>query len=238
MEAVPAREAHAGISLDGDADRVGLVDEKGNFVNQLLVYGLLIMYLLEKRNWRGSIVKSISTTSMANRLGQKFGVEVIETPVGFKYVGPEMQTHDAMIGGEESGGYAFRGHIPERDGSLAGLFLLEMLLAYEMPLSQIVQRLQEIAGPAYYDRVDGRFPPERREEIMSRFQGEHPAQIAGQTVDHVQTIDGYKYFLSDGSWLLVRASGTEPLVRFYTEATSREGAKEILEAGQKLAGLK
>lgn len=237
MHDVPASGADVGVAVDGDADRVGLVDEKGQFINQLLVYGLLIMYLLEKKGWRGPIVKSVSTTSMANRLGEKFGVRVIETPVGFKYIGPMMQENDAMIGGEESGGYAFRGHIPERDGSLAGLYLLDMVLDYGMPVSEIVEYLQKTAGPSYYERIDARFPEERREEIIGRFQGEHPAEIAGQKVDHVQTIDGFKYFLADGSWLLVRASGTEPLIRFYTEASSPEMAQRILKAGQEMAGL-
>ncbi|MGI8969008.1 MAG: phosphoglucomutase/phosphomannomutase family protein [Chloroflexota bacterium] len=237
MHDVPASGADVGVAVDGDADRVGLVDEKGQFINQLLVYGLLIMYLLEKKGWRGPIVKSVSTTSMANRLGEKFGVPVIETPVGFKYIGPKMQENDAMIGGEESGGYAFRGHIPERDGSLAGLYLLDMVLDYGMPVSEIVEYLQKTAGPSYYERIDARFPEERREEIIGRFQGEHPAEIAGQKVDHVQTIDGFKYFLADGSWLLVRASGTEPLIRFYTEASSPEMAQRILKAGQEMAGL-
>jgi len=237
MEAVPQRGAQAGIAVDGDADRVGLVDEKGQFINQLLVYGLLIMYLLEKKGWRGAIVKSISTTSMANRLGEKFGVPVIETPVGFKYIGPEMRANDAMIGGEESGGYAFRGHIPERDGVLAGLFLLEMLLAYDQPLSEIVRHLQDIAGPSYYDRIDVRFPEEKRAEVLGRFEGEHPKEIAGRAVERVQTLDGFKYFLADGSWLLVRASGTEPLIRFYTEATSPEEGRKILQAGEQMAGL-
>lgn len=237
MAAVPENRADVGIAVDGDADRVGLVDENGAFINQLLVYGLLIMYLLEKAGWRGPIVKSISTTSMANRLGAIFGVEVIETPVGFKYIGPEMRKRDAMIGGEESGGYAFRGHIPERDGVLAGLFLLDMRLAYDMPISKIVERLQEMAGPSYYDRYDVRFPPERRTEILRRFEGEHPKEVSGEAIDHIQTIDGYKYFLKDGSWLLVRASGTEPLIRFYTEATSPEKAKRILASGEAMAGL-
>lgn len=237
METVPRHEADAGIAVDGDADRVGLVDERGVFINQLQVYGLLIMYLLEKRGWRGPIVKSVSTTSMANRLGEKYGVPVIETPVGFKYIGPEMRASDAMIGGEESGGYAFRGHIPERDGVLAGLFLLDMMLAYNMPLSKIVARLQEVAGPSYYDRIDVRFPAEKRGPILERFEGEHPAIIAGHRVTHVQTIDGYKYFLDDGSWLLVRASGTEPLIRFYTEARSPEEAQKILQGGKEMAGL-
>jgi phosphomannomutase len=174
---------------------------------------------------------------MANRLGEKFGVEVIETPVGFKYIGPEFRAHDAIIGGEESGGYAFRGHIPERDGLLAGCYLLEMRLAYDAPMSEIVQHLQKMAGPSYYDRIDARFPEERREEILERFEQEHPNEIAGHRVDHVETLDGYKYYLDDGSWLLVRASGTEPLIRFYTEARSPEEGKQILAAGQEMAGL-
>jgi phosphomannomutase len=237
MECVPADGADVGLALDGDADRFGLVDENGTFINQLLVYGLLIMYLLEKKGWRGPIVKSVSTTSMANRLGETYGVPVIETPVGFKYIGPQMREHDAMIGGEESGGYAFRGHIPERDGCLAALYIMEMLQAYDMPMSQIVQRLQEQAGPSYYERIDERFPEEKREQVIARFAGEHPKELAGQKVDHVQTIDGYKYFLEDGSWLLVRASGTEPLIRLYTEATSPDMAKRILAAGKEMAGL-
>jgi phosphomannomutase len=237
MAAVPKEKASCGIAVDGDADRVGLVDENGVFINQLVVYGLLIMYLLEKKGLRGAIVKSVSTTSMANRLGEKFGVPVIETPVGFKYIGPAMRENDALIGGEESGGYAIRGHIPERDGTLAGLYLLEMLLAYDMPMSKIVQHLQDIAGPSYYDRLDIRFPEEKREEVIARFQGEHPAQIAGERVDHVQTLDGFKYFLKDGSWLLVRSSGTEPLIRLYTEATSPEMAQRVLGAGKQMAGL-
>jgi alpha-D-glucose phosphate-specific phosphoglucomutase len=237
MAAVPEQGADVGLALDGDADRFGLVDEKGNFINQLVVYGLLIMYLLEKKGWRGAIVKSVSTTSMANRLGGKFGVDVIETPVGFKYIGPAMREHDAMIGGEESGGYAFRGHIPERDGSLAAMYVMEMLQSYDMPMSQIVAHLQEMAGPSYYERIDIRFAEEKREQVIGRFAGEHPAEIAGQHVESVQTLDGYKYFLADGSWLLVRASGTEPLIRLYTEASSTEMAKKILNAGKEMAGL-
>ena len=237
LHAVPSYGADVGIAVDGDADRVGLVDEHGTFVNQLQVFGLLIMYLLEKKGWRGAIVKSVSTTSMADRLARLYGVEVIETPVGFKYIGPAMRQHDAIIGGEESGGNAFRGHIPERDGSLAGLYLLEMMLDYGEPLSQILAHLQEVAGPSYYDRIDVRFPAERRAEVLSRFEGEHPTDIAGLAVDHVQTLDGYKYFLSDGSWLLVRASGTEPLIRLYSEATSPDKVTRILAAGRQMAGL-
>jgi phosphomannomutase len=174
---------------------------------------------------------------MADRLGKRYGQRVIETPVGFKYIGPEFRANDAIIGGEESGGYAFRGHIPERDGVLAGLMLLDMMLAYGEPLSSIVQHLQEVAGPSYYDRIDIRFPEEKRDEVLARFAGERPQEIAGEAVEDVQTLDGYKYFLADGAWLLVRASGTEPLIRLYTEATSPEEAQRILQAGKEMAGL-
>jgi phosphomannomutase len=237
MAAVPSEGAAAGVALDGDADRVGLVDERGRYINQLQVYGLLALYLLEQRGWRGPLVKSINTTSMADRLGEKYGVPVIETPVGFKYIGPAMTKADGILGGEESGGYAIRGHIPERDGSLAGLFLLEMLLAYDVPLSAILDHLQQVAGPSYYDRLDVRFPAEARAEVMARFEGDVPSEIAGHRVDRVDTLDGYKYYLDDGSWLLVRSSGTEPLIRLYSEARSDAEVAELLEAGKQLAGL-
>lgn len=237
MSTVKETGADVGLAVDGDADRCGLVDENGRFIDQLVVYGLLTMYLLEKKGWRGPIVKSVSTTSMANRLGQQYGVPVVETPVGFKYIGPELRARDGMIGGEESGGYAFRGHIPERDGTLASLYLLEMMLDYDMPVSQIVARLQEVAGPSHYKRIDVRFPPERRSEVLGRFERGAPDRLAGERVESVQTIDGFKYFLSDGSWLLVRSSGTEPLIRLYTEASSPEMADRVLQAGKEIAGL-
>jgi phosphomannomutase len=237
MAAVPAAGAGAGVALDGDADRVGLVDERGRYINQLQVYGLLALYLLEQRGWRGPLVKSINTTSMAERLGEKFDVPVIETPVGFKYIGPAMMKADGILGGEESGGYAIRGHIPERDGSLAGLFLLDMLLAYDAPLSSILEHLQTVAGPSYYDRLDVRFPPQARPEVMARFSGDAPSRIAGHTVDRVDTLDGFKYYLDDGSWLLVRSSGTEPLIRLYSEARSDAEVAQLLAAGKGLAGL-
>lgn len=237
MQAVHDEGADVGIAVDGDADRAGLVDEQGRFVPTLTVYGLLVMYLLEKKGWRGPIVKSINTTSMANRLAARYGVEVIETPVGFKYIGPQMRAHDAMFGGEESGGYAFRGHIPERDGTLADLYLLDMLLEYGRPLSQIIDHLHEIAGPSYYERLDVRFPEERREAVMARFQREHPAEIAGQAVEQVDTLDGFKYCLRDGSWLLVRSSGTEPLIRLYAEAVEPGEPERLIAAGKKMAGL-
>jgi len=241
MAKVPRLGADAGLALDGDADRIGLVDEKGNFINQLQVYGLLFLYLLEIRGWRGPAVKTITTTSMATRLGKMFDVPVYETPVGFKYVGPLMIEKDAILGGEESGGFGFRGHIPERDGLLAGLFLVDMILSYGKPLSEILSYLQAKAGPSYYNRYDLRLPVEQyteiRDKILPRFVERRPGELAGQKVTELQTTDGYKFHLEDGSWLLIRFSGTEPLLRVYSEAKSPQEVEEVLRSGKRLIGV-
>lgn len=229
--------ADVGIAFDGDADRVGLVDEKGRFINQLQVFGLLTYYLLEVKGWRGPIVKSLSTTSMVNRLGELYGVPVYETPVGFKHIGPKMIEVDAIIGGEESGGFAFDRHIPERDGILAALFLLELILKRNKPPSQILEELFAKVGPHFYDRLDLTYPAEMRPTILQRVADAHPEILGGQRVKDISTSGGYKYTLEDGSWLLVRFSGTEPLLRIYTETRSAASVTQLLEEGRKLAGM-
>ncbi len=229
--------ADVGIAFDGDADRVGLVDEKGRFINQLQVFGLLTYYLLEVKGWRGPIVKSLSTTSMVNRLGELYGVPVYETPVGFKHIGPKMIETNAIIGGEESGGFAFDRHIPERDGILAALFLLELILKRNKPPSQILEELFSKVGPHFYDRLDLTYPAEMRPTILQRVADAHPDILGGQRVKDISTSGGYKYTLEDGSWLLVRFSGTEPLLRIYTETRSAASVTQLLEEGRKLAGM-
>lgn len=225
------------IVTDGDADRIGVGDENGEFVDQLRVYGLLAYYLLEVRGERGPIVKTLSTTTMLNKLGKLYGVPVIETGVGFKYVAPAMLEHDAMIGGEESGGYAFRRHVPERDGILAGLYVLDMMVKLKRKPSELVELLFSRVGPHYYDRIDVRFegdPQERRRRIL----GAQAKTIGGLKVDGLDTKDGFKFNLEDGGWLLIRFSGTEPIIRIYTETTARERVQPILEDGLRIAGLK
>ncbi len=233
------RDAHAdlGLATDGDSDRVGLVDEQGTFINQLEVYALLLWYLLEVRGLRGPAVRSLTSTSMADRLGQRYGIDVIETMVGFKYVGQEMIERDAILGGEESGGYGFRGHIPERDAILAGLYLLDLRVQKNQPLSAIVRELHEIAGASYYDRHDARFAADQRDAIIARVKAAHPAEIAGLAVVRIDDKEGRKFYLEDGSWLLIRFSGTEPLLRIYTETTSRERVERILAAGHQITGV-
>lgn len=237
QETVKASGADVGLATDGDADRLGLVDERGRFVNQLQVYALLALYLLELRGWRGPIVKTLSTTSMLYRLGELYGVPVYETGVGFKYVAPKMIETQAMIGGEESGGFAFRGHIPERDGILACLFILDFLVQKGMRPSELVDYLYSRVGPHYYDRIDSLIPPEEREAMGRRLEAAQPPEIAGLKVTGINTMDGFKFELEGGSWLLVRFSGTEPKIRIYGEATSEERLKEILEEGMRLVGV-
>ena len=225
------------IITDGDADRLGVGDEKGVFIDQLRVYGLLAYYLLEVRGERGPIVKTLSTTDMLKKLGKIYDVPVIETGVGFKYVAPAMLEHDALIGGEESGGYAFHGHVPERDGILAGLYILDMMVKLQSKPSQLLDLLFEKVGAHYYDRIDTRFTGDsqaRRERILAA----NPETIGGLSVIELNTKDGFKFSLGDYGWLLIRFSGTEPIIRVYTETTERDRVQAILEDGLRVAGIK
>ena len=226
--------------LDGDADRCGFGDEKGEFVDQLRVYGLLAYYLLEVRHERGAIVKTLSTTSMLDKLGELYGVPVIHTGVGYKYVAPAMMEHDAMIGGEESGGYAFRGHVPERDGMLANLYLLDLMVRTGKTPTQLLDVLFEKVGAHYYDRVDTRLAgDEMKMQAKALLDAVRPEglKLGGHRVIDKLTTDGYKFVMDDGGWLLVRFSGTEPLIRVYTETTDESAVQAILADGQKLAGI-
>jgi alpha-D-glucose phosphate-specific phosphoglucomutase len=224
---------------DGDADRCGFGDEHGQFVDQLRVYGLLAYYLLEVRGERGAIVKTISTTSMLDKLGKLYDVPVINTGVGFKFVAPAMVTHDALIGGEESGGYAFHGHVPERDGILANLYLLDLMVRTGKKPSELLAVLFDKVGAHYYDRVDIRTNNEMKAAAKARLDSIQVdgLTLGGHTVLEKVTIDGYKFMMDDGGWLLVRFSGTEPLIRIYTETTDQTTVKAILADGQALIGL-
>jgi len=235
----------AGLLLDGDADRAGAADEQGNFIHQLEVTGLLMYYLAEYRGLREPVVVSVNNTSMAARLGKHYGIEVHETPVGFKFIGPKMIETGAMLGAEESGGFGFGMHLPERDGIYANLLLLDLFLKEQArgvwPVSKIVQQFHELAGASHYRRVDvhvGRSDyPETKRRLLEELVGSPPASLAGRGVTRTQTLttnDGFKFFVEDGSWLLIRTSGTEPLVRIYTEATSVETQEALIGAGEKL----
>lgn len=235
---VPLLDADVAVILDGDADRVGLGDENGNFIDQLRVFGLLGYYFLEVRGERGPIVKTISTTKMLNKLGKLYDVPVYETGVGFKYIAPKMTEVDAMIGGEESGGYAFRGHAPDRDGILGGLYLLDLMVQTGKKPSQLLDWLFEKVGPHYYDRIDTAYDPAQRAEVRERVLAAKPATLGGLRVTDISTLDGFQYHLEDGGWLLIRFSGTEPIIRVYTETTHEDRVEDILQDGLRIAGLK
>jgi phosphomannomutase len=176
-------------------------------------------------------------TSMADSYVQGLGCEMIETPVGFKFVGNEMVSRDALLGGEESGGFGFRGHIPERDAIVAGLYLLDLMVRLGTPMSGALRYLKDKLGDWYYHRLDLPYPPEQRAAILDRIASTRPESLDGSPVVEVGTKDGYKYYAQDGSWMLIRPSGTEPLIRVYTETTAPERVDRILAEGRALSGI-
>jgi alpha-D-glucose phosphate-specific phosphoglucomutase len=226
----------AGIATDGDADRLGVMDENGDFVNQLQVFALLSYYMLEVRGERGPIVRSITTTRMVDRMGEHYGVPVYETAVGFKFLGPKMMESDAILAGEESGGYAFRGHIPERDGILAGLCFLDLVARTGKRPTELLELVAERFGPHHYDRLDVELDAAAKARIQQAVQSADPQTVAGYKVTSRSDLDGYLYNLEGGGWLLIRFSGTEPLMRIYTEVPDKARVPEVLAAGRTLAG--
>jgi phosphomannomutase len=242
LERVRSGGYDLGLLLDGDADRAGAVDEQGVFIHQLQCMGLLMYYMLEHRGERAPVVSTINGTSMAFRLGERYGVEVHETPVGFKFVGPRMIETGAMMGGEESGGYGFGMHLPERDGIYADLLLLDLFVreraAGRQPVSAALAHLHDIAGPSFYLREDVHTDrasyPALKARLLVELAEHSPGALGGRPVVRtvaLDTGDGFKFWVHDGSWLLVRFSGTEPLVRVYTEASSAELRDALLAEG-------
>jgi phosphomannomutase len=229
--------ADIGLAPDGDADRIGVLDEHGEFINPLQLYALLLLYNLEVRNLRGPIVRTITCTAMANKLAAKYNLPVHETPIGFKYVGPKMVDVQAMFGGEESGGYAYGDHIPERDGFVSGLYLLDFMAVTGRSMHGLVDYLFEQIGPHYYDRIDLTYEATQREVIVERVKQARPDKLAGLKVTGLLTIDGFRFDLEDGGWLIVRFSGTEPLLRVYCETMHGDKVQALLEAGRELAGV-
>lgn len=234
---VKAERAAVGLATDGDADRIGIIDENGQFLTQLQVFALLCLYLLETRGGRGAIIRTLTTSSMLTRLGEIYDVPVYETPVGFKYVAPLMLSEKALIGGEESGGYGFRGHIPERDGILAGLYFLDFMARGGKTPAQLLEYLYKKVGPHYYKRIDMELPARKRPAVAGRLEVASPAQIDGVAVARKDVTDGFRFVLTDSSWLLVRFSGTEPLLRIYAESDSPDRVDRLLESGRRLAGI-
>ncbi|MDY7078120.1 MAG: phosphoglucomutase/phosphomannomutase family protein [Chloroflexota bacterium] len=233
--AIQSYHADLGLATDGDGDRLGAMDAQGNFVDPHHIFALTLQYLVEERGWNGTVVKSVSTTRMIDRLAAQYGLPLVETPVGFNHIADCMLNDDVLIGGEESGGISIKGHIPEGDGVLMGLLLLEIVSAAGVPLNELVAGLQADVGPVHYTRRD--IPlrrPIAKAEMVTRLTEDAPDSLGGQEVK-VETLDGVKYLLADDSWLLVRPSGTEPVLRVYAEARDEAMVKVLLTYGQQIA---
>lgn len=225
-----------GLATDGDADRIGAIDERGRFVSPHNIFALVLRYLVEDRNWRGTVVRSISMTSMIDRLCARYRLPIIETPVGFSHIARLMADHDVLMGGEESGGITVRGHIPVGDGILLGLLLLEIVSAHGATLGELLDDLQATVGPAFYARQDLTLPVQINKASMTeRLARSAPQRIGDLLVDHVQLNDGLKYLLRNGSWLLIRPSGTEPVLRIYAEAPEPACLTSLLDYGRSMA---
>lgn len=236
MSTIQAGHWDVGLATDGDADRIGAVDNQGNFVDPHRIFALVLRYLLENRGWRGKVVRTVSTTRMIDRIAAQHGLELVETPVGFNHIADLMIANGVVMGGEESGGMSIKGHIPEGDGVLLGLLLLEVMAAARMPLHKLVEELLAHYGPAQYARTDMKLiRPVEKKQMVAFLLNAAPREIAGVAVEDVQTVDGVKYYLSDGSWLLIRPSGTEPVLRVYAEAPDDGRVKALLDFGEEMA---
>lgn len=220
---------------DGDADRVGGMTGRGGSLTTHSIIALLLRHLSVRRGLTGRVVKALTTTSMIDKMCADMGLTLVETKVGFKYIAAEMLKGDVLLGAEESGGIGFPGHIPERDGILAGLMLLEMLAMEKVSLEHLLSRLEKKYGPHRYARLDTHFPVERRAELMAECRDHPPRKLLASTVDRVQSFDGVKYTARDGSWLMLRGSGTEPILRIYAEASTGSGAARLVEEGRRMA---
>ena len=217
-----------GLATDGDADRFAVIDEKGVYVSANQVLSLLTQHLIKNRAKSGGIVKTVATTHFLDLLAGVYGLEIFETPVGFKYIGELMRQKDILIGGEESGGCSVKGHIPEKDGILCNLLIVEMLAYEKKSLSQIWTELVAKTGVEFaYRRKDMRLTEESQKNFVEKLSKEPFDKIGNTRVTNIGLLDGFKYYLEDGSWVLVRPSGTEPLVRFYFEAPSSQRVDEL-----------
>jgi phosphomannomutase len=218
IRGVKAERYDIGIATDGDADRIGAVDERGEFVDSHRIFSLLLKYLVEQKKMTGEVVKSLSVTQMVDKQCARYGLKLIETPVGFKHICRYMTEHDVLIGGEESGGLGVKGHLPERDGIFVGLMLCEMMAVRGKSLGALVRELMDEFGVHEFRRVDLHLPEKEKESVMKRFR-KGVRDIGGYAVTGRNDTDGHKFFV-DGGWLLIRASGTEPLIRVYAEGGS------------------
>ena len=234
VETVRSESCAAGMATDGDADRIAAVDANGDFVDPHKIFALVFRHLIERRGLRGGVTKTFSVSKMIDRMAEKYGVPLHETPIGFKHIANQMLEYDLLIGGEESGGIGIRPHLPERDGLLVSLLLAEIMATEGRPLAECVADLQQEFGPLYYRRVDLYLEPGQKQRALERFAGNQLRQLDGRTVVGREDMDGTKLYLLNAGWVLLRASGTEPVVRIYAEAPSRELTDRVVSAVEEL----
>jgi phosphomannomutase len=219
---------------DGDADRVGGMDGHGGYLTTHQIICLLLHHMIVNRKGRGRVVKALTTTSMVDKMCAAYGLPLVETGVGFKYICAEMLKGGVLLGAEESGGIGFAGHIPERDGILAGLMLLELLATEQVSMNRLLAKLEKQFGPHCYGRIDTHYPMEKRASLMNFLKNHPPANLLRSPMAEVKTFDGVKFIAQDTSWLMLRGSGTEPVLRIYAEAKSDASVQKLLKLGVSL----
>ncbi|HTX40318.1 MAG TPA: phosphoglucomutase/phosphomannomutase family protein [Acidobacteriaceae bacterium] len=244
QETVVEQKCDAGLVTDGDADRIGAADEQGNFVDPHKIYAVILQWILERKHWPGDVTRAFNTTSMLDRIAARYGRKLHEHGIGFKFVCDLMLTEDILIGGEESGGIGIRKHLPERDGLLNALLLANIMAEEKKTLGQLVARVQQEYGEHQYGRIDLHIPDTQKNATIARAKA-GVKEFAGMNVEKVETLDGIKFWLDNPeakskpnaakTWLLLRASGTEPLLRIYSESCSKESVKRLLEAARTFA---
>jgi phosphomannomutase len=234
VEAVKHDRADIGLATDGDSDRFGIIDEQGNFLTPNTILLLLASHLIKNKGKQGAIVRTVATSHLLDNFAQKYNLDLYETPVGFKYVGEKMRETTVLIGGEESGGLSVIGHIPEKDGILANMLVAEVIAYEGKPLSQLVQEvIAEANGPLYNDRIDLHLTKDHKAAVLESITKNPPSTIANLRVEEVGWKDGIKLYLEEGSWVLLRPSGTEPLIRLYIETNSPSKLAQISDAMEK-----
>ena len=232
-EAVRKTGSHIGLATDGDADRLGVVDERGEYVNTLQLLSLLLIHVYRNKGWRGAVARTFSQSQLIPRIASKFGLTLYERPIGFKNIAELMLENDILIGGEESGGIGLSRHLPERDGIFVNLLMLDLLAASRKSCTELMQDMWKEFGEFHYDRRDLHVPIAAGQAVVAKWTMDPPASFAGRKVRDVGKLDGSKVFLENDSWILFRQSGTEPLLRVYCEAPTQAAVDEIIGAGMK-----
>lgn len=235
MRLLTQQPADICIVNDGDADRLAAIDDKAGYISTHYVFAFLLRHFAQNRKGKGIVVKALTSSSLIDKMCKKWGIELKETPVGFKWIAEWMLKANVLIGGEESGGLGFQGHIPERDGILAGLLLLELMATEGKKPSEIKAELDKEFGPHFYDRIDPHYPLEKIPSLMEHVKKNPPKDLAGSSFERLTHYDGVKMYAKDGSWLMIRGSGTEPIIRIYAESDSPERVKKLIRQGQEIA---